>query len=326
MSLGASAAKAGESTVWHVTEDLALAMGTVKFLRKVSATLAPDLQLLKFEMNGTERGMTDSTTAVRTEKGFDVTKTTAEGSKSSVVEADTHTIGGLTSLLIFLRHCPAGAATYSLHAFTEKTQEKIDDCTIDVKGAGKFTEGETSIDAWIVSTTLGEGQFDFYFDPADRSPFAIRADGALMQRAGLVKLDTSEIDTSKPAASAFDVLSRTYFAFYTSDEKLLAGAIHWPSLLEVAKSTRGYTGDEAAYKIKMMAFFKEFFFRESFRTLSRAQASAKARSAIKGAKTEQIGDVTVFKFGTRGEDPMENAYTTKSIDGVWYIVNMPMPK
>ncbi len=299
-----------KSPVWLVEESLrADAGGGRQVIQSKAATLGADLRLLRLEATDAQGDAKKSTTAIRTETGFNLTKVGPDGTAESKLEADAHTIGTMTAVLVFLRHCPAEAASYELRAFSADSGV-VEGGTLDVKGLGKYTEGRVSVDAFVTHAVLGERVMDVYLDPTNREFLAIRSSAGL----SAVKAGLLDMDTSAPTASAVEAGSRFALAILTSDEALLSSAIHWPSLWSVAKAIEGYTDDEAAYKVKAMSELKP-----TFKTLGRTQASALVAKAASGAKEDVAGEATIVTFGA----PMVGfVYTAKAIDDVWYIVKL----
>jgi hypothetical protein len=295
---------------WKAVENFLIEVGPPKKLHDETTTiLAADLHLLRLDKKEYPEGDAGSTTtAVRTEKGFDLVKKSAEGEKASTVEADAQTLGSITSLVLFLQNCPVEPATYEVHALSEEKGE-IHAGAVEVKGAGKFTEGETTLETWMATGKIGEHGFEIYFDAADRSFLAIRMDsGILISKAGILKAAAP----LPPAANATECGARLALAILTSDEDLLASAIHWPSMLADAKAAKTFEGDEAEFKKEIMGGF-----RATFKKLTHADAVARVKGAADGAKETVTGDVTVVTFGA----PMDKfSYSAKLIDGAWYIV------
>jgi hypothetical protein len=297
--------------VWKLTENFVIEVGPPKKLHnETKEIVAQDLHVLHGEDKQYAEGEDGTTvTAVRTEKGYDLTTKGPEGEKSSSIEADTQTLGSISTMLLFLRNCPAEPALYDVHVLSEEKGE-IHTGTVEVKGPGKFSEGDTTFDAWTVSGKVGEHSFEVYLDPADRSLLALR-----MVEPGVVMLKAGILKAAAPAASAIECGARLALAILTSDEALLAGAIHWPSMFADAKATKAYAGDEAEYKKLIMDGF-----RTSFKTLAHADAVARVKGAADGAKETVTGDVTVVTFGA----PMDKfTYSAQLIDGGWYIIKFP---
>jgi hypothetical protein len=319
-TVGADVAE-GSKTWKSRTELLVGAVEKPQLRRKAAVTLERTLRLVDEEQSDVEGDKKKTTTIVRTEKGFEVSVVEGdrEPVKTSVEAPADATTAEISSLLLFLRMCPADPAKYEVPAF-KGDEKKVTTKTVEVKGAGRMTEAGIGVDveALVAVVTDGKDVREVFLDPKDRSVLGMHSidRGSWVVRKGLAKpKDVGPVPDYKAGAqSAKEAGIKLGMGTLTGDLDVVADAFHWPSMAGVFKELTGMDLDEEMAKTLFLDGVKS-----RLQDAKPEEAWVGVKGAADGAKETENEDGTVSI--RMGGFP---AYKAKAFDGKWLIVWMDL--
>lgn len=309
----------GEGARWEVIETASIAASPPRNAQdhRTIAALRRDLGLISYYRTVKSEGVPDETTGVTAGEsgGFHVVRTGAT-SLSRPLEADSTLTATLAGLLVFLRQCPADAATYEMPVFSSDSSQAVTG-RIEVKGATPLKLDGSSIPAFFAIASLGDRVFEIFLSAEDRKPLAVGqpSKGVLFLGKGLRKPpEPHPIDTTKPPATAKEAGERFALGILVGDWEIVKSSIDWPALLENSRKTDKFEGTEADLQAKILESLKP-----SFKAFDRQRAEGIIGRAVSKATEVADGDVVEVRFGP----PMDAfGYRAKARDKSWAIVEM----
>jgi hypothetical protein len=237
---------------------------------------------------------------------------------------------GRAALLLFLRHAPKGAATYSLPVApidtawpqTVSEHEAAPDpkpVRVEVKGPAKFGQAPHVLDSWLAVVKHGPYVTQLHLDPTTRA--LLGGDGVVPPGVRLLPkgkaAPATPVAADQPAATWRAAFWKFGHGYHMAIEKMIVDSIHWATMYDHEVQSGGWPKERDVGAFRK-AYVDEFLARSKHRPRAEADTLLQFTLATGSEKTLPDGTVVLTTHPEYGG----NVYHFRAVGGTWYLVRI----
>jgi hypothetical protein len=332
VSFAAKLAKVGREYVWRVTEDTFMDWQGGETRVKLMLHADKQLSILSGTYERSDAEGAVSLVFSRGEKGFDVQRRVRKGkadwgkTESLTMKAAPQPMGGLTSLLLFLR--AAGPSkkpvSYRLPVVPESAWKKVESAEpattlLACSGPGTWTHGKKSFKTSVVRYAPGGTSWDLHLSRDHRKLIAMVSTTGPVQivPAGMAGARVAA-DPREAATTWKKAFLKFGFGYHMAREALLADAFHWPVMYEYEVKTLKRWDKNSPVADFKKAWIAEFIKGSLHRDTPATRRLLSMTLATGKVKKETATDVVFWAHPNFGGGT-QRTYHFRNVDGIWGI-------